>query len=325
VFFEVTNRCNLACTTCVRTYTAYEQPRELTLEELESIASQFPAMERAVLHGLGEPLLNSDLPAMIRHLKDRGVTVLFNSNGTLLDTEWQQALARSGLDELRISLDTPDPESYARIRGKPLLHRVIDNVRGLIRTKERLGIETPRLSFWVVGTRDNLQQLPDLIRLASSTGVAEVYVQRMTFAVQTEERYGKALPQQALFGRLTELEASIIDECQKLSRALGVGFQASGATDPAHSLCAARGKDHRPWSACVRPWTTAYITVDGNALPCCIAHWADTKYAGMILGNIWQKDFSDIWNDSPYQVWREALLSDTPNEACSGCGVHWSI
>jgi len=75
----------------------------------------------------------------------------------------------------------------------------------------------------------------------------------------------------------------------------------------------------------VRPWTTAYITVDGNALPCCIAHWADTKYAGMILGNIWQKDFSDIWNDSPYQVWREALLSDTPNEACSGCGVHWSI
>jgi radical SAM protein with 4Fe4S-binding SPASM domain len=325
VFIEVTNRCNLACATCVRAFTAYEPPRELTMEEFEAISAQFPAMERAVLHGLGEPLLNRHLPAMIRHLKGRGITVLFNSNGTLLTAEWQEALALSGLDELRISIDTPDAERYARIRGKPLLHRVIDNVRGLIATKARLGVETPRLSFWVVGTKENLEQLPDLIRLASSIGVPEVYVQRLTFAVEAVERYGAALPKQALFGRLTESEASIIDQCQQLSRALGIGFQASGATDPANSLRAARDRDQRPWSSCRRPWTTAYITVDGNALPCCIAHWADTNYARMILGNIWHKDFNDIWNDKPYQAWRRALLSDTPNEACSGCGVHWSI
>ncbi len=325
VFIEVTNRCNLSCATCVRAFVGYEPLRTLTFEEFEAIAAQFPAMERAVLHGLGEPLLNRQLPAMIRHLKERGVTVLFNSNGTLLTAEWQNALILSGLDELRISLDTPDPEKYAEIRGQPLFHRVVDNVRELVDTKRRLGTDKPRISLWAVGTRDNLEELPDLIRLASSIGVPEVYVQRLTFCVEEDGRYGMALPQQALFGKLSEIQESIIGECERLGCSLGVDFQASGATDPAHSLRAARSSDRRPWSSCRRPWTTAYITVNGNALPCCIAHWADTQYDGMILGNIWQRRFIDIWNDKPYQAWRKALLGDAPNKACSGCGVHWSL
>ena len=325
VFVEVTNRCNLHCGTCVRAFTQYEPLRDMTMDEFTSIVAQFPDMERAVLHGLGEPLLNRHLPAMIRHLKERQITVLFNSNGTLLSAKWQEELILSGLDEFRLSLDTPDAEAYARIRGKPLFHRVIENVKGLVAAKERLGAETPRISIWAVGTKDNLHQLPDLIRLAAEMGVPQVYVQRMTFTSDPERRYGTAAPQHALFGRLTEAEAEVIDQCQRLSAALGIEFQASGATDPANSLRAAQAHHQHPWTSCRRPWTTAYITVNGNALPCCIAHWADTNYPRMILGNIWQKEFGDIWNDEPYQAWRRALLSDTPNESCSGCGVHWSL
>jgi MoaA/NifB/PqqE/SkfB family radical SAM enzyme len=325
VFIEVTNRCNLACATCVRSFLKYEPFRDLTVEEFEAIAGQFPTMERAVLHGLGEPLLNRNLPVMIRHLRSRGVSVLFNSNGTLLSPDWQKALVRSGLDEVRISLDTPDPERYERMRGKPLVHHVIENVRGLVATKTALGVDQPRISFWAIGTKETLPTLADLVRLAADAGVPEVYVQRLTFAVDDAERYGTASPEHTLFGDLTDPEGAVIDECQRLSRELGVAFQASGATDPAHSLRAAQGRELRPWSACVRPWTTAYITVAGNVLPCCMAHWADTDYGQMILGNIWEKDFRDIWNDAPYRAWRAALLSDTPNRACSGCGVDWSL
>jgi hypothetical protein len=56
-----------------------------------------------------------------------------------------------------------------------------------------------------------------------------------------------------------------------------------------------------------------------------MAHWADTNYARMIMGNVWKADFADIWNDAPYQAWRRALLSGKPEEACSGCGVYWSL
>jgi hypothetical protein len=56
-----------------------------------------------------------------------------------------------------------------------------------------------------------------------------------------------------------------------------------------------------------------------------MAHWADTDYASMILGNVWQNHFGDIWNDEPYRAWRSALLSATPPKACTGCGVYWSL
>ena len=46
------------CETCPRTFTTYEAPATLSWETFLRIEAQFPEMERAVLHGIGEPLLN---------------------------------------------------------------------------------------------------------------------------------------------------------------------------------------------------------------------------------------------------------------------------
>jgi MoaA/NifB/PqqE/SkfB family radical SAM enzyme len=325
VFIEVTNRCNLACTMCVRTFLAYEPPRDLSRDEFVAIAEQFPDMERAVLHGVGEPLLNPALPQMIRYLKTRGITVLFNSNGTLLTHERQVALVESGLDEFRLSLDAVTPELYARLRGKPLFETVLANIRALVATKEHMGATTPLISLWCVGMQENIEQLADLIHLAADIGVPEVYVQRLTYALDPGVRYGIGQAEQALFGRMRSRELAILDECEQLSQALGITFRASGATDPRSSLHAAEDTDSSPWKACQRPWTTAYITANGNALPCCMAHWADTDYRDLILGNIWEERFEQIWNDMSYQDWRRGLLSPHPPSACRGCGVSWSL
>jgi len=105
VFIEVTNRCNLLCETCPRTFLEREPIRSLSLDEFTAIAEQFPQMERALLHGIGEPLLNRSLPEMIAYLKQRQVEVIINSNGTLLTPSWQETLVKSGLDQYRCSID----------------------------------------------------------------------------------------------------------------------------------------------------------------------------------------------------------------------------
>src|SRR5689334_24497698 len=64
VFIEVTNHCNLLCETCPRTFTTYEEPKTLAWDDFLRVVQQFPAMQRAVLHGIGEPLINHDLPRM---------------------------------------------------------------------------------------------------------------------------------------------------------------------------------------------------------------------------------------------------------------------
>ena len=52
VFIEVTNRCNLLCETCPRTYFQREQLKSLSTSEFIGIAEQFPQMQRALLHGI---------------------------------------------------------------------------------------------------------------------------------------------------------------------------------------------------------------------------------------------------------------------------------
>jgi MoaA/NifB/PqqE/SkfB family radical SAM enzyme len=326
VFIEVTNRCNLLCETCPRTYFTREPLKTLSLDEFVQIANQFPEMRRAVLHGIGEPLLNRELPQMVRYLKERGVEVLFNSNGTLLTPTWQEALVRSGLDEFRCSIDGASAETYARIRGADLLHKIERGLTGLVQTKARLQAQTPRISIWCVASVLNLKEIPALVEMASRLGVPEVYMQRMTFFSQEpQEQRGIARPQFAVFGRDADYQEEIIARCEALSAELGVDFRASGARDPRNSLAAARPADWKPWQACLRPWTTAYVTANGNCLPCCISPFATSDYESLILGNLFERPFAELWNDHLYQEFRNDFLSDHPHQACAGCGVYWSL
>jgi MoaA/NifB/PqqE/SkfB family radical SAM enzyme len=326
VFIEVTNRCNLLCKTCPRTYFDREPLKSLSLQEFISIAEQFPQMQRALLHGIGEPLLNHELDEIIKYLKGREVEVIINSNGTLLTPKWQEKLIESGLDQYRCSIDGATDETYARIRGAALLPKLKKGLSGLVEAKERLEATTPRISIWCVATKENLQELPELLRLAADLGVPEVYMQRLVyFARETDQQFGMARDELAIFGKEGKAEERIIEECTQLSAELEINFQASGGRDPVNSLAAARSADYVPWQACMRPWTTAYVTANGNCLPCCISPFATDDYESLILGNLFERSFSEIWNESLYQEFRTNLLSEHPTQACASCGVYWSL
>ena len=96
LYLESTNRCNLKCRGCIHFKGPWEPARDISLDEMRRITDQLPDLERVVLHGIGEPLLNRQLPAMIAHLKSRSISVLINSNGILLDDRWRQALMDRG-------------------------------------------------------------------------------------------------------------------------------------------------------------------------------------------------------------------------------------
>src|SRR5215467_8731076 len=97
IYIEPTSRCNEFCQQCPRTLLSREDDRDLSFEKFCAIVEQFPVLDRVVLHGLGEPLLNKDLPRMVRYLKERGTYVLFNSNGIALTRRKGQELIDSSL------------------------------------------------------------------------------------------------------------------------------------------------------------------------------------------------------------------------------------
>ena len=129
LYLETTNRCNLLCTTCPRTFEALEPPGDMSWGLFTAIVDQFPRIARVVLHGVGEPMMVRNLPRMIRYLKDRGTYVLFNTNGTLLTARKGRELIDVGLDELRVSLDAAEPVAFKLVRGRDMFVRIIRNLR----------------------------------------------------------------------------------------------------------------------------------------------------------------------------------------------------
>ena len=140
LYLEVTNRCNLLCTTCPRTYEELEPPADMAWELFTRIVDQVPDIARCVLHGVGEPMLVRNLPQMVRYLKTRGAYVLFNTNGTVLNARSGCALIDAGLDELRVSLDAANAKTFLAIRGKDYFARILRNVRAFREMQEREGL-----------------------------------------------------------------------------------------------------------------------------------------------------------------------------------------
>lgn len=318
-YFEVANRCNSLCATCPLTFSPQEEAKQLSLEEFRSLVDQLPNLERAVMQGIGEPLLNRDLAAMIGYLKSRGVYVVFNTNATLLTRRRQIELIESRLDELRVSLDGSTPETYLKVRGIPAFDRVIENVAEFVQTKKELGATNPRLSFWMTGMRENLAELAGLIELAARIGAEEVYLQRLTYWGE-----GLAVEEQSIYRAAREEAEAIIAEAERLAVRLGVSFRGAGALSPRESLID-RPPDSEPWRACSRPLRLAYITAQGNALPCCIAPFTDAPYESLKLGNYLEQGVQAVWNGEKYRRFREQLYSSEPPQSCRNCGIAWSL
>src|SRR5208282_3927335 len=163
------------------TYEELEPPADMSWELFRSIVDQIPNLHRAVLHGVGEPMLVKNLPRMVRYLKDRGTYVLFNTNGTVLNEKNGRALIDAELDELRVSFDAANAETYRAIRGKNYFNRILKNVRAFRELQEREGKLKPRVSAWLTGMRETVEQLPEFVRVAADTGVKEVYLPRLVF------------------------------------------------------------------------------------------------------------------------------------------------
>lgn len=323
LYLETTNRCNLLCTTCPRTYEQLEPEADMPWSLFTSLIDQYPNIARVVLHGIGEPMLVKDIAQRVKYLKDRNIYALFNTNGTLLTKTNGRALIEAGLDELRVSLDAAESEVFQMVRGKDFFDKIVANVKNFTSMQRELNAPKPRVSLWLTGLRETVDQLPNFVRLAHSIGVGEVYLQRLVFFEEPMDEHSLARAESALFEHTTAREEALIHEAESIAKQLGVMFSASGAVDPGESIKMQRSDS--PWSLCRRPWSLMYITANGRVLPCCIAPFSMKGYGSFTLGNATQSSLREIWNGPEYQRFREGLLTSAPPPACANCGLRWSL
>ncbi len=157
---EVTRRCNAKCSFC--DYWKQEYTKEL--EDYSLIVRKFNPLSLTITGG--EPLLRKDLEEIIAKIVRRNPFTYINciSNGLLMTPERALSLWKAGLTQISLSLDFPD-ERHDEQRGiKGLWERIKELAKELPKTK------IDNLAFNTVIMKENLEDLPEIVRFARSYG-----------------------------------------------------------------------------------------------------------------------------------------------------------
>lgn len=146
--------CNFKCAFCPTNIShKYKELRfkYMSMEQFEKIVSdlkEFPNKVKVVeLYGFGEPLLNENIAAMIKLLKEAEVTeqVRIATNGSLLTHELSEKLVEAGLDYMKISIEALDNAGYVSIANMRVdvarLKSEISYLYDISRGKMEIGIK----------------------------------------------------------------------------------------------------------------------------------------------------------------------------------------
>lgn len=87
------------------------------------------------LSGFGEPLLHPEFLEMIEYAKRKEVKISLYTNGINLNGEITKAIIEN-VEEIFISLDASEKDTYHRIKGKPDFPIVVSNIQSLLSLKK---------------------------------------------------------------------------------------------------------------------------------------------------------------------------------------------
>ncbi|MFF4873623.1 radical SAM protein [Streptomyces sp. NPDC000961] len=170
--FYITFRCNSLCGYCnVWQDDKFKGYEELTLEQGRRILDELHALGvRYVDFTGGEPVLHPHIDGIVQYAKSLGMTVEITSNGIRFAKHIDAIVPY--VDTMNVSLDTLRPDRYRAIRGVPTLDRALDVIRGIVASG------AGNLKLICVVTRENVDEVPDLLRFAQENRVT-VYFSTM--------------------------------------------------------------------------------------------------------------------------------------------------
>ena len=117
---SLTYRCQCSCRHCGAGLFKKDGERELSTEEVFGLLRDLRAAGGSGAHFFGgEPLLAPDIVALVAEGSRLGLKITIETNGLLVDDALAGALARAGVESVRISLDSPDEASHDKFRGVP--------------------------------------------------------------------------------------------------------------------------------------------------------------------------------------------------------------
>jgi cyclic pyranopterin phosphate synthase len=191
---SVTDRCDLRCVYCMTEHQKFlPRPELLTIEEIDRLCSLFVGLgtHKLRLTG-GEPLVRRGFLLLVerlgRHLRSGALEELtLTTNGTRL-ADYAEDLARHGVRRINVSLDTRDPDQFARITRGGKLAQVLDGIAAA----QAAGIAVKINVVALKGVNDH--EIADQILWAHGQGLAITLIETMPLGEIDEDRTDQYVP-----------------------------------------------------------------------------------------------------------------------------------
>lgn len=255
---------------------------------------------------------------MVEYAARKGVKVSTNSNLTLLNERRAERCVKSGLDDLSFSIDGANAETYERIRVRAHFERVVGNLERLLAARRRLSSKLPHLRLVMVIMRQNLHELPALVRLAHRWSVESIFVQHLCHDFGESSLPTHYLPMRDFVQEQTLLQ----EDPQRVEHYFGEARAVANELNIELRLPRTRLRLHAPGTPgpqrCDWPWTGAYISYQGYAMPCCMVSTPDR----INFGKLTEQGVEALWNGDDYQSFRNQLASEEPPEICRSCSIY---
>ncbi len=241
---ELTTQCNSACKYCARRYMVKSgelKIESIGLDLLEKICLDSRGIPgNFVLAGLGEPLMYDKLLSAISLVKEilprEHLTVI--TNGILLDGNLSEMLIHSGINQVNLSINSFNRDTYWFLNGVDAFNQVMQNVT--------LFLETKRHASRTGALRRTPRALIQLLEIDANRLEKQSFIEHFKPLMEPHDRFNFQVFENA-GGRIA---AGEYDETAK------------------------HLPQRRP---CAQLWRQASITASGDVYPCCIAQIGGTQ------------------------------------------------
>lgn len=232
VSIETSAYCNLNCPECPTGMQILTRNKgNMSIETFSLIIDQLSDyLVNVFLYFQGEPFFNPKLYQFINYTHKRKIYTVVSTNGHYLNKINCEKLVQSGLDEIIISLDGYNQETYEIYRVGGNFKTVIEGILNLKKAKNSFKTKYPLIRIQTLVSNYNIKYLGEIKKIAKNNGADAVYFKAMQIYNNDSKN-------------------DFLSSLKKYNRYLK--------------------KKNNYKKKCKRVYNSLVFTWDGNVLPCC--------------------------------------------------------
>jgi len=332
VSIMINSKCNLKCKYCdigqgykdLEYYKNVAEGSELPLDLfrrlIKDIKKYVLFIDRIGINGI-EPLLHKDFPSMIEFISQNKLNYYIVTNGYFLPG-LAEDIVRFAPYYINVSIDGI-ADVHNKIRGVAgSFEKAYEGIAKIIRLKKELGKNIPKVYINYVISPFNAHCLSDTVSIFQDLGVDGFKFIHLNYITEDMARDFNTkfndlctiAPSSVSKIDFKEMDEFVLSEQIRKVKKQTPFYSFSVDLKTPETI---RQYYHNPEvffvrKMCYNPWLHAQILANGDVV-------SEARCFHPYLGNIYEEEFSRIWNNARFRRLRRELRSKGATPACSRC------